>query len=40
MYFSRSLSRSCSTRFVGGGFLISSGLYIAFDLTFPISFMI
>lgn len=26
IYFSRSLSRSCSTMFVGGGFLTSSGL--------------
>ena len=26
IYFSRSLSRSCSIMFVGGGFLISSGL--------------
>ena len=40
IYFSRSLSRSCSTIFVGGGFLASSGLKISFDLMFPISLII
>ena len=39
MYFSSSLSLSESIKFVGGGYRVSSGLYLALDLTFPICFM-
>lgn len=39
IYFSNSLSLSESIMFVGGGCVISSGLYKSFDLMFPFSFM-
>jgi len=40
IYCSRSLSRSASIKFGGGGCRISFGLKIALDLTFPICFMV
>jgi hypothetical protein len=36
MNFSKSLSRSASIIFVGGGWRTSFGLYFPFDLVFPI----
>lgn len=39
MNFSISLSRSASIILVGGGWRASSGLYMAFDLIFPLCFM-